>query len=284
MTGFLLRVFYSRWTRTLLGALLLSVILWFFGPLLGVGSMHPFESELARIIGIAVIMVGWLIENLIHELHARKKDKDLVDGVAAEAATPDLAATASAEEVALLTERLKEALHALKRARIGGSKLGSRLAGRGRYLYQLPWYMFIGPPGSGKTTALRQLRPQFPARREIRQGPQAVQGVGGTRNCDWWFTDEAVLIDTAGRYTTQDSHAAVDRAALAGFLKLLKKYRPRQPINGVLVAISLSDLVRSVERGERARACARHPPAACASCMTSWACASRSMCCSPRRI
>jgi len=67
-----------------------------------------------------------------------------------------------------------------------------------------------------------------------------VRGVGGTRNCDWWFTDEAVLIDTAGRYTTQDSHQAVDAAAWTGFLKLLKSTRPRQPINGALIAISLT--------------------------------------------
>ena len=46
-------------------------------------------------------------------------------------------------------------------------------------------------------------------RRQSRR--KAVQGVGGTRYCDWWFTDEAVLIDTAGRYTTQDSDAKVDR-------------------------------------------------------------------------
>jgi type VI secretion system protein ImpL len=30
-----------------------------------------------------------------------------------------------------------------------------------------------------------------------------VRGVGGTRNCDWWFTNEAILLDTAGRYTTE---------------------------------------------------------------------------------
>ncbi len=76
-----------------------------------------------------------------------------------------------------------------------------------------------------------------------RFGRETVQGVGGTRNCDWWFTDQAVLIDTAGRYTTQDSDADVDKAAWAGFLDLLKKYRKRRPINGVFVSISLADLM-----------------------------------------
>ena len=70
-----------------------------------------------------------------------------------------------------------------------------------------------------------------------------MQGVGGTRNCDWWFTDQAVLIDTAGRFTTQDSDAANDRATWTGFLGMLKRSRPRQPINGVLLTVSIPDLL-----------------------------------------
>ena len=52
-----------------------------------------------------------------------------------------------------------------------------------------------------------------------------------------------ILLDTAGRYTTQDSQASVDRAAWEGFLELLRKYRKRRPINGVLVAISALDFM-----------------------------------------
>ena len=141
MRGLSGRIFRNRWVRTFLGALLLSVIVWFFGPLLGFGSLHPLDSDLARIIAIAVIFVGWLVENLVHQLRAAKHDKDLVDGVAAQAKDPN--ETASAEEVALLADRLKEALAALKKAKLG--------RGSGGYLYQLPWYMFIGPPGAGKT-------------------------------------------------------------------------------------------------------------------------------------
>src|SRR5262249_3364359 len=63
------------------------------------------------------------------------------------------------------------------------------------------------------------------------------------RYCDWWFTEDAVLIDTAGRYTTQDSDAKADKQSWLAFLALLKKNRPRQPINGVIVAISLEDLM-----------------------------------------
>ena len=71
----------------------------------------------------------------------------------------------------------------------------------------------------------------------------ALAGVGGTRNCDWWFTDEAVLLDTAGRYTTQESDREADAAAWQGFLDLIKRFRPRRPLNGALVTLSVSDLV-----------------------------------------
>jgi len=73
-------------------------------------------------------------------------------------------------------------------------------------------------------------------------GKEALRGVGGTRNCDWWFTDQAILLDTAGRYTTQDSDESSDAAGWMGFLALLRKYRKRRPINGVLVAMSIADL------------------------------------------
>ena len=116
---------------------------------------------------------------------------------------------------------------------------GSRLAGEGplrsgtRALYALPWYVMIGPPGAGKTTALVNSGLRFPA------GSDRVRGVGGTRNCDWFFSTRAILLDTAGRYTTEDE----DQAEWFAFLDSLKKHRPRRPANGVLVAISLADLI-----------------------------------------
>ncbi|MGA9013561.1 MAG: type VI secretion system membrane subunit TssM, partial [Acetobacteraceae bacterium] len=210
--------------------LLLGLVVWFFGPLLAVGISRPLETELARGGVIGACLLAWLAWNLMHVWHARKRDKALMDGVAAEQVDPSEAA--SADEVALLGGRLREALHALKRAKLGGRS--------GRYLYQLPWYLFIGPPGAGKTTALTNCGLRFPLADTF--GPGAMRGVGGTRNCDWWFTDQAVMIDTAGRYTTQDSDARVDGAGWLGFLRLLKQHRRRQPLNGVVVAIGLSDL------------------------------------------
>jgi DNA polymerase III delta prime subunit len=144
------------------------------------------------------------------------------------------------------------------RRRTGGAqgRRGRRRLG-GRWVYQLPWYLIIGPPGCGKTTALINSGLRFPLAERARSGRHP--GIGGTRNCDWWFTDEAVLLDTAGRYTTQDSYARWT-APPGGFLGLLKKHRPRRPINGVLVAVSLSDLMQQSQT-ERGGPCRGDPPA-----------------------
>ena len=80
-------------------------------------------------------------------------------------------------------------------------------------------------------------------------GKGALRGVGGTRNCDWWFTDEAIFLDTAGRYTTQDSDAESDAAGWSEFLSLLKKYRTRRPLNGIILTISAHDLMTQGARG-----------------------------------
>ena len=104
-------------------------------------------------------------------------------------------------EALKLRERFEEAVATLKQQRRSGHSL-----------YELPWYVIIGAPGSGKTTALVNSGLNFPL--EQRVGKGALRGVGGTRNCDWWFTDEAVFLDTAGRYTTQDSDAASDSGGL----------------------------------------------------------------------
>lgn len=119
----------------------------------------------------------------------------------------------------------------------------SKLARGGRdALALLPWYVIIGPPGAGKSTALRNSGLQFPYL-SARGG--GVKGVGGTRNCEWWLTNEAVILDTAGRYSTEDE----DRDEWSSFLDMLHRTRPRKPVNGLLVAVSVGDLGGETEDG-----------------------------------
>jgi len=237
----ILKILKHRWFVAILGLLAISLILWWLGPLIAIAGFEPLVPPMNRAVTIASLIIFWLGRQLLKTRSATQRDRQMLEGVLGTetpAPGPDPAQQESAEELEILHRRLQEAIAILK-----ASKLGGRF--NRQYLYQLPWYIFIGPPGSGKTTALLNSGLHFPLADKL--GSDAVQGVGGTRNCDWWFTDDAVLLDTAGRYTTQDSYEAVDRAAWNGFLELLKRHRRRRPINGALVAISIADLLQQSE-------------------------------------
>lgn len=230
---------------TVLALLVLAVLVWWIGPLIAIGRWVPLETELARIITLGVIVALVLLRWAFARWRARRASQYLTDGLM-KSAPAEAGQPVNAEQQVLNT-RFAEAVATLKKMRLhaAGKKPGWRdwlsLSG-GAYLYELPWYVFIGAPGAGKTTALVNSGLSFPLADKF--GPGAIRGVGGTRNCDWWFTDEAVLIDTAGRYTTQDSHQSEDKAAWDGFLQLLKKSRPRRPLNGVFLTVSTADLLQ----------------------------------------
>jgi type VI secretion system protein ImpL len=81
----------------------------------------------------------------------------------------------------------------------------------------------------------------------VAEGDPKLVGVGGTRYCDWWFAEEAVLLDTAGRYVAHETRAKADihagTIAWHGFLKLLKEHRPKRPLNGAIVTLNVMDLL-----------------------------------------
>jgi len=223
-------IFKLRTLLIIAGVVLLALLIWYGGPLIAFGSegqYRPLGSELVRLIVIAIVIVALVVAHLLKRLRANKNSDNLMAAVVKQSQGSDGRVSAEAQQ---LRERFEEAVAALKQKRRSGHTL-----------YELPWYVIIGAPGSGKTTALVNSGLKFPI--EQRSGKAALRGVGGTRNCDWWFTDDAVLIDTAGRYTTQDSDASADSAAWSEFLALLRKYRGRRPINGVILTISAQDLM-----------------------------------------
>ena len=251
-------LFVSRTFWVIVGLIAVSLLIWFIGPLVAIAEFRPLEPEWVRWTLIGLI-IGIYILRVIIRLWMSKNINARLINIVAEARTQNenKADEPGANEVKELKERFGKALEVLKKTSFSQDGAKPRWWRPKQYLYQLPWYVFIGAPGSGKTTALLNSGLQFPLAEQL--GKAAVRGVGGTRNCDWWFTNEAVLLDTAGRYTTQESSAQVDHAEWQGFLKLLKRFRPRQPINGVLLTISVTDLMTMSETDRELQAAAfRH--------------------------
>ncbi len=223
----------SRLLALLPGFLLIAVVIWVAGPYVVIGGWRPLETDASRLTAIVGIVVCWLAWVLFARWRARRASGQLAAAVVQQS---PLAEPAPAADVVKLRESFEHAAETLRKR------------GRGATLYDLPWYVFIGAPGSGKTTALLHSGLDFFL--EQGGGQARLRGVGGTRNCDWWFTDEAVFLDTAGRFTTQDSDAASDSAGWKEFLALLTTYRKRRPINGVILTISAKDLLT---QGDAAR-------------------------------
>jgi type VI secretion system protein ImpL len=190
------------------------------------------------IVGTSALVLAWAAALLWRILKARRGAHEGAHEIECaltvhaeaqvQAAQPDQQA-----HVEAMQAEFAKAVQALK---------ASKLARGGRdALAVLPWYVIIGPPGAGKTTALRASGLKFPYLSK-RGG---VRGLGGTRDCEWWFTNEAVILDTAGRYATQEE----DHDEWMGFLDTIARARPRKPVNGLLVALPITDVGAETEEG-----------------------------------
>jgi hypothetical protein len=179
-----------------------------------------FQPSWLYIVGTVVITgVILLLAHVAKKAKAKKAEAGLTSGIAeGPGAKVDLKG-----EIKALRENWVSSVSKLKAASKGGT---------GNILSRLPWYVIIGEPASGKSTLLRKSGLDFPV------GDASVAGMHGTRNCDWWFANEAIFLDTAGRYIieTQESEWVT-------FLGLLKKFRTKKPINGVLVALPANSLL-----------------------------------------
>lgn len=108
----------------------------------------------------------------------------------------------------------------------------------GKDLYTMPWYVMVGEPGSGKTEAMRHSNVGFPPGLQ-----NQLQGVGGTVNMHWWFTMDAVIIDTAGRLMFEEVEPG-QTSEWTEFLKMLRQARPNCPLNGMLLVIPADSLIK----------------------------------------
>lgn len=215
----------SRLFWTIVGLLVFSVLIWLFGGLVKFGEIAPLDSPVAKVVAIGALWIVWLLRVLVRQIRAARENRMFVSELAP--AQSEEQSKPGEENVAEVNSKFAEILDQMKRSKLGGRK----------FLRDMPWYVIIGPPGTGKTTALRQSGLHFPI-----DLSDDLKGVGGTRNCDWFFTEEAVLVDTAGRYVQQASDPDVDAAEWNGFLSLLRKHRGRRALNGVIVTLSVQEL------------------------------------------
>ncbi len=180
----------------------------------------------------ALLALAWLVIWAVRRIRARRAGGKLDEMMRDQADTAVAhARPATRADTEVLREKMLDAVKAIKTSRLGQARGTAAL-------YELPWYVIIGNPAAGKSTAVLNSGLQFPFE-DSRSN--VVHGIGGTRNCDWYFTTEGIVLDTAGRYTV----SLEDRLDWLTFLDLLRTNRPMAPINGVIIAASIAELTGS---------------------------------------
>jgi type VI secretion system protein ImpL len=194
---------------------------------LSASVLHIAALWVGIVLGICLIsyVLVWAIQRKRHKQASRQFGEMLEQQAGKSAANAD---PGKRDEVETIRKRMLDAIATIKTSKLG-------LVSGGNALYELPWYMIIGNPAAGKSTAIANSGLQFPF---TDKNGKIVQGIGGTRNCDWFFTTDGILLDTAGRYSVYEE----DRGEWFGFLGLLKKHRRRAPINGIIIAVSINEL------------------------------------------
>ncbi|EAB4122769.1 type VI secretion system membrane subunit TssM [Salmonella enterica] len=256
----LLVLWLVNWSMSIIGISVLCLAIGFVTPLLALGDVHPFAPLWVRLTLIGFILLMYALYGLYRLWRALRMDEQLLRRFLHPRGEEVPVAGEIKADLHTVNHIVTQAIRQLRQLRVDMPGWRKIFEGK-RFLYELPWFMVVGSPGDGKTTALLNTGLQFPLAEQMEQTSRilTVPG-GGTLHCDWWFTNEAVLIDTAGRYARHDdggeaSAAQRNAGEWQGFLGLLRKHRPGAPLNGVILTLNVADLTAQ-SPAERLAACA----------------------------
>ena len=204
------------------------------GVLLVIGLVLVFDWPWWVGLFLMLLLVGLALGGfLLRKIWLRRREQNFVNEIGAEDLAQAKALSQQGKsELNSLQEGWKTALDTLRHSHL--KKLGNPL-------YVLPWYLVIGESGSGKSTSLNSARLASPIRDLSR-----ILGISATKQCEWWFFEQAVVIDSAGRYAIPVNEGQ-DKDEWQKFLSLLIRYRRKEPLNGLIVTVAADRLLEAGE-------------------------------------
>lgn len=223
----------QTWCWTLLLILMGCVLVFEVGPLIAVAG-HTFLAALnIRFLVMSLLLAGWLVALLVAKPLQKHRRRRLLN---AEQLKTELQNDEQIDdELHILKERLNKAIHVIKHASFYGKRRTSR--------YELPWYLLMGDQNSGKTALLENSGVDFPLNKA---DERITKDIGQTRYCDWYFANQAVMIDASGRYMLQEEHS-VAATVWPQFLQMLCQKRRRRPLNGIVFTLDVGQLLSQHE-------------------------------------
>lgn len=225
----------KSWVWTLILVVLAAIFIWFVGPLFSFADYSIWESTDARLLTICGLFLLWGLLVVFLSWRSSVRIKKVEDSEEGQERLRREEETESQQKE--ISRRFKDALYTLKSTSLYRKRSE-------RWRSELPWYVLIGPQGSGKTSLLDFSGLDFPLNKIERK---LTRDTKGTLNYDWFFAEHGVLIDTAGRFLTQPDKPT-DSSAWDTLLMLLRKHRRSRPLNGVLVNIPIDLLAKGGEQ------------------------------------
>lgn len=228
-----LQTLKQTWCWTLLLTLLGCALVFWAGPLIAIAGRAILASLETRILVMLLLLFGWLIVLLVTPALRKSRRRRMLNTEQLKTELENDEQTD--DELHLLKERLTKALSVVKHSSFYGKRRASR--------YELPWYLLMGDPGSGKTALLENAGVDFPLNKS---DERITRDIGHTRYCDWYFANQAVVIDVSGRYMLQEENAVATRV-WPQFLQMLYQKRRRRPLNGIVFTLDVTQLLNQSE-------------------------------------
>lgn len=222
------------------GAVSLISLIWLGGAYLQIGTWKPLEPTWAKVL-LSCLIILVVIGVSVYKWY---KQKQLNKHVMEELKASDLSSDDNPINKNKITEQFNSVdLILQKHNDIQNKNLLQRLfTDKKAYIYQKPWFLLVGASGVGKTTSILNSGLKFPI-----GTVENTSRLVGTQDCDWFLTNDAVMIDTAGRFVEQDNQSK-NSDDWQELLHLLKRCRTKQPINGLVLMIGTDDIMKNDER------------------------------------
>jgi len=208
-------------------ALLLVLAFLLAGPRIGIKPLICYW------VAFSVVIV-WVIFAAIYLFLRRRRATRIAKVV------PAVSHAAESFGAAAVGERLTRTVQWLKNSKLAQTSKDP--------IYNLPWYLFMGLPGSGKSTLIVQSGFSFSYTEPKK--PLGRASVGPTEGCDFWVANEAVFIDPSGRYFASDGV----QGGWSSVLYKLKQQRKARPADAIVLVVDVDSLLSTDSDGLRVQA------------------------------
>lgn len=200
----------------------LNLLLWQKGEMIFLYTMWSKIGALSLVTVVALSICCYLYRRaakLHHALYNRQLEHD--------------SHYTNSDAIKQLQSKFEHAVNMLKNSDVVTLTRGNKA------LYTQPWYLLIGAEGAGKTALSRQSGLDFIHTEYTDTNHQLLP----TQGCNFQFSEQAILLDTAGRYLT-DGRAHHEWLTL---LKLLRRNRSKLPLNGLILTLDMGDFLLAEE-------------------------------------